>query len=88
MSGTEGGVGLNRTDLPSDTSVASFSFTDLIESLNQKAQSAGDQPQPTDTSHTTHRKAGGTETPSANGEAGGGESAKGYTSEQVAAVKR
>lgn len=83
------GVRLNRTDLPSDPSVASFSFTDLIESLNQKAQSAGDQPQPTDTSHTTHRKAGGTETPSANGEAGGGgESTKGYTSEQVAAVKR
>ncbi|OBS68721.1 hypothetical protein A6R68_02745 [Neotoma lepida] len=63
-------------------------ISSLIESLNQKPQSAGDQPQPTDTSHTTHRKAGGTETPSANGEAGGGESAKGYTSEQVAAVKR
>ncbi|KAK7807774.1 hypothetical protein U0070_000089 [Myodes glareolus] len=67
----------------------SYCYADLIQSLNQKAQSAGDQPQSTDTSHTTHRKAGGTETPSANGEAGGGgESTKGYTSEQVAAVKR
>nr|XP_055181693.1 dnaJ homolog subfamily B member 12 isoform X2 [Nyctereutes procyonoides]XP_055181694.1 dnaJ homolog subfamily B member 12 isoform X2 [Nyctereutes procyonoides] len=57
----------------------------LIESLNQKPQSASDHPSPTD---TTHRKAGGTDTPSANGEAGGGESTKGYTAEQVAAVKR
>lgn len=60
----------------------------LIESLNQKPQSSGDQPQPTDTTHTTNKKTGRTETPSANGEAGGGESTKGYTSEQVAAVKR
>lgn len=59
--------------------------TALIESLNQKPQSAGDHPQPTD---TTHRKAGGTDAPSANGEAGGGEGTKGYTAEQVAAVKR
>lgn len=66
----------------------SFYLAALIESLNQKPQSAGDNPQPTDTTHTTTKKAGGTETPSANGEAGGGESAKGYTSEQVAAVKR
>ncbi|XP_030881585.1 dnaJ homolog subfamily B member 12 [Leptonychotes weddellii] len=57
----------------------------LIESLNQKPQSAGDPPQPTD---TTHRKAGGADAPSANGEAGGGESTKGYTTEQVAAVRR
>ncbi|XP_022354925.1 dnaJ homolog subfamily B member 12 isoform X3 [Enhydra lutris kenyoni] len=57
----------------------------LIESLNQKPQSAGDHPQPTD---TTHRKPGGADAPSANGEAGGGESTKGYTAEQVAAVKR
>uniref|UniRef100_A0A2I3SE06 DnaJ heat shock protein family (Hsp40) member B12 n=1 Tax=Pan troglodytes TaxID=9598 RepID=A0A2I3SE06_PANTR len=59
----------------------------LIESLNQKPQTAGDQPPPTDTTHATHRKAGGTDAPSANGEAGG-ESTKGYTAEQVAAVKR
>jgi DnaJ family protein B protein 12 len=65
-----------------------FYLAALIESLNQKPQSTGDHPQPTDTTHTTTKKAGGTETPSANGEAGGGESAKGYTSEQVAAVKR
>lgn len=65
-----------------------FYLAALIESLNQKSQSAGDQSQPTDTTHTTTRKTSGTETPSANGEAGGGESTKGYTSEQVAAVKR
>lgn len=59
--------------------------TALIESLNQKPQSTGDHPQPTD---TTQRKAGGVDAPSANGEAGGGESTKGYTAEQVAAVKR
>nr|XP_004413182.2 PREDICTED: dnaJ homolog subfamily B member 12 isoform X2 [Odobenus rosmarus divergens] len=57
----------------------------LIESLNQKPQSGGDHPQPTD---ATHRKAGGADAASANGEAGGGESTKGYTAEQVAAVKR
>lgn len=66
----------------------SFYLAALIESLNQKPQSSGDQPQPTDTTHTTNKKTGRTETPSANGEAGGGESTKGYTSEQVAAVKR
>ncbi|XP_026985747.1 dnaJ homolog subfamily B member 12 isoform X4 [Lagenorhynchus albirostris] len=60
----------------------------LIESLNQKPQSASDQPQPTEATQATHRKAGGAGTPSANGEAGGGESTKGYTAEQVAAVKR
>ncbi|XP_013838783.1 dnaJ homolog subfamily B member 12 isoform X3 [Phacochoerus africanus] len=60
----------------------------LIESLNQKPQSAGDQPQSTEATHATHRKAGGASSPSANGEAGGGESTKGYTAEQVAAVKR
>ncbi|XP_032112196.1 dnaJ homolog subfamily B member 12 isoform X2 [Sapajus apella] len=60
----------------------------LIESLSQKPQTAGDQPQPTDATRATHRKAGGTDAPSANGEAGGGESTKGYTAEQVAAVKR
>lgn len=65
-----------------------FYLAALIESLNQKPQTASDQPQPTDTTHTTTKKAGRTETPSANGEAGGGESTKGYTSEQVAAVKR
>ena len=59
-----------------------------MESLSQKPQSASDQPQPTDTTHATHRKAGGSDAPSANGEAGGGETTKGYTTEQVAAVKR
>ena len=62
--------------------------TALIESLNQKPQPAGDQPQPTEATHVTHRKAAGANAPSANGEAGGGESTKGYTAEQVAAVKR
>ncbi|XP_070284565.1 dnaJ homolog subfamily B member 12-like [Myotis yumanensis] len=61
----------------------------LIESLNQKPQSAGDQPQPTDMTHATHRKESGSDAPSANGEAGGGgEPTKGYTADQVAAVKR
>lgn len=62
--------------------------TALIESLNQKPQPAGDQPQATEATHATHRKAAGANAPSANGEAGGGESTKGYTAEQVAAVKR
>lgn len=65
--------------------------SDLIESLNQKPPSAGDQPQPTDMTHATRRKASGSEAPSANGEAGGGgggEPTKGYTADQVAAVKR
>ncbi|EHB15741.1 DnaJ-like protein subfamily B member 12, partial [Heterocephalus glaber] len=64
----------------------------LIESLNQKPQSAGEQAHPTD---TTYKKAGGSDAPSANGEAGGGGGggggggeSKGYTAEQVAAVKR
>jgi DnaJ family protein B protein 12 len=68
--------------------MVSLPCTALIESLNQKPQTTSDQPQPTDAAHTTHRKAGGTDAPSANGEAGGGESTKGYTAEQVAAVKR
>nr|KAF6322213.1 DnaJ heat shock protein family (Hsp40) member B12 [Pipistrellus kuhlii] len=63
----------------------------LIESLNQKPPSTGDQPQPTDTTHATRRKASGSDAPSANGEAGGGggggEPTKGYTADQVAAVK-
>lgn len=59
----------------------------LIESLNQKSQSPGSQPH-SDAPHATHRKAAGPEAPSANGEAGGAESSKGYTAEQVAAVKR
>lgn len=67
--------------------MVSLLCTGLIESLNQKPQSTSDQPQPTDKTHATHRKAGGSDAPSANGEAGG-ESAKGYTAEQVAAVKR
>lgn len=68
--------------------MVSLFCTALIESLNQKPQSAGDQPQSTEATHATHRKAGGASSPSANGEAGGGESTKGYTAEQVAAVKR
>lgn len=68
--------------------MVSLPHTALIESLNQKPQSASEQPPPTDKTHTTHRKAGGSDTPSANGEAGGGENTKGYTAEQVAAVKR
>nr|KAF6424767.1 DnaJ heat shock protein family (Hsp40) member B12 [Molossus molossus] len=40
----------------------------LIESLNQKPQSAGDQAQPTGTAHATHRKAGGSDAPSASDE--------------------
>ncbi|XP_049645143.1 dnaJ homolog subfamily B member 12 [Suncus etruscus] len=58
----------------------------LIESLNQKSSSAGDRAQPSENTRTTHRKAGNT--PAANGDAGGGEGTKGYTSEQVEAVKR
>lgn len=68
--------------------MVSLPYAALIESLNQKPQPASDQPQATDKTHATHRKAGGSDAPSANGEAGGGESTKGYTAEQVAAVKR
>uniref|UniRef100_A0A7N4PHQ7 DnaJ heat shock protein family (Hsp40) member B14 n=1 Tax=Sarcophilus harrisii TaxID=9305 RepID=A0A7N4PHQ7_SARHA len=58
----------------------------LIESLTQNGQTSHGQARPKDTA-SSHRKTGGGETPSANGEAGG-EGTKGYTQDQVEAVKR
>lgn len=58
----------------------------MIESLTQNGQTSHGQTRPKDTA-TSHRKTGGGETPSANGEAGG-EGTKGYTQDQMEAVKR
>ncbi|XP_027717153.1 dnaJ homolog subfamily B member 12 [Vombatus ursinus] len=58
----------------------------LIESLVQNGQTSHGQARPKDTA-SSHRKTGGGETPSANGEAGG-EGTKGYTQDQMEAVKR
>ncbi|XP_072484328.1 dnaJ homolog subfamily B member 12 [Notamacropus eugenii] len=58
----------------------------LIESLTQNGQTSHGQTRPKDTA-TSHRKTGGGETPSANGETGG-EGTKGYTQDQMEAVKR
>ncbi|XP_074088901.1 dnaJ homolog subfamily B member 12 isoform X1 [Macrotis lagotis] len=58
----------------------------LIESLTQNGQTSHSQTRPKDTA-SSHRKTGGGESPSANGEAGG-EGTKGYTQDQMEAVKR
>ncbi|XP_030131541.1 dnaJ homolog subfamily B member 12 [Taeniopygia guttata] len=58
----------------------------LLESLNKNEQSANGQSQPRESTNPQFRKMSG-EFPSANGEAGG-EAPKGYTQDQLDAVKR
>lgn len=58
----------------------------LLESLNKSEQSGHGQPQPRESSKPQCRKSSG-DFPSANGEAGG-EAPKGYTQDQLDAVKR
>ncbi|NXP39402.1 DJB12 protein, partial [Leiothrix lutea] len=59
---------------------------ELLESLNKSEQSAHGQSQPRESSKPHFRKTSG-DFPSANGEAGG-EAPKGYTQDQLDAVKR
>ncbi|XP_030059349.1 dnaJ homolog subfamily B member 12 [Microcaecilia unicolor] len=59
---------------------------ELIESLTQNGKSSAGQSEYNDPTKPRHRKMG-TETPTANGEAGG-EGGKSYSSDQVDAVKR
>ncbi|NXX64786.1 DJB12 protein, partial [Spizella passerina] len=58
----------------------------LLESLNKNEQSANGQSQPRESTNPQFRKMSG-DFPSANGEAGG-EAPKGYTQDQLDAVKR
>ncbi|XP_038600044.1 dnaJ homolog subfamily B member 12 isoform X2 [Tachyglossus aculeatus] len=60
---------------------------ELIDSLTQNEQSSNSQAQAKDATNPHHRKGGPGESTSTNGEAGG-ESTKGYTQDQVEAVKR
>jgi len=63
-----------------------FLISVLLESLNKNEQSANGQSQSRESTNPQFKKTGG-EFPSANGEAGG-EAPKGYTQDQVDAVKR
>lgn len=63
-----------------------FLFPVLLESLNKNEQSANGQSQSRESANPQFKKMSG-DFPSANGEAGG-EAPKGYTQDQVDAVKR
>lgn len=63
-----------------------FLLSVLLESLNKSEPSSTGQSQARESPNAQFRKAGG-DFPSANGEAGG-EAPKGYTQDQVDAVKR